>query len=173
MGQALRRTPVSPIAEAFAELYHTIWLVVIVFSIGWTAIYPTLGTWVAVKMVRKTSEGSGESRPSFGPVLVVHLLYSLLLANPYALFFVLIHLSGWPVAMMWLGAVGYAAVLPVCADLLLLRWVPAGLGIQWLRWAPSAKAAAAAGSVAVLIALSSAIGSAILGVYLLAYWRGV
>jgi len=112
------------------------------FSIGWSLVYTTLGSWFKVWLIHLKLVPSADMQKRYGPVIVSHIVYSVLFVNPWLLFGIIIYL-GFNVdigAIGWLIiAILYFWFLPLGTECLLLRVLPRWSRLKWLRYQPPLK----------------------------------
>ena len=108
------------------------------FSCGWFFVYVILGSWFKVKLVNLRMRGDLRTNKRLMPVFISHLLFSLALVNPFALYvFTLIgeNISDstiWGIVLLIL----YLGLLPIIWECLFLRFVSRLKGLRWLQWKP-------------------------------------
>ncbi len=130
----------TPVAVAFIVL---VWL--ILFCIAWFIIYTTLGSWLKVRLIHIRLAPSAGIPRRYGPVILSHILYSILFVNPVTLDYVArwldteANING----LQWLSIVIlYFWLLPVGTDCLcfgLLRLLPSWSVLKRLKYQPPLK----------------------------------
>ena len=111
------------------------------FSCGWFFVYVILGPWIKVKLVNLRIGGDLRKNKRLVPVFISHLLFSLVLVNPFTL--LIVGLTGgyifnyriWGVVLIVL----YLGLLPILWECLLLRFISRWKGLKWLWWKPPLK----------------------------------
>jgi len=111
------------------------------FSIGWFVIYATVGSWLKVRLIHFKQDPAIDVPKRYGPVIVSHILCSLLFVNPWLLFYILLCLnaqvkSGY---LLLTIAVLYFLTLPIGTDCLVTRFLPKWSRLKWFEYRPSLK----------------------------------
>ena len=108
------------------------------FSFGWFFVYVILGSWFKVKLVNLRMRGDLRTNKRLVPVFISHLLFSLLLVNPFTILVVISigeNISDstiWGIVLLIL----YLGLLPIIWECFLLRYVSRLKGLRWLQWKP-------------------------------------
>lgn len=125
------------LAAAISRLFELlVW-----FSVGWLFVYSIIGPWLKVKLVHWRVAGSSLTTRRVGPVYFSHLLFSLLLVNPYTLIWAVFLCEDIDSAIaIFLLYFAYFFVLPQVCELLCLRLLPRWWGkASWFAWQPPLK----------------------------------
>lgn len=111
------------------------------FSCGWFLSYVILGPWLKVRLVHLRMGRDLQSNKRIVPVFISHLLFSLVLVNPFTLLVlsfkvdVIFNSRIWGVVLLVL----YLGLLPIIWECLLLRFISRWKGLKWLQWKPPLK----------------------------------
>ena len=111
------------------------------FSCGWFLVYVILGSWFKVRLVHLRIGRDSQSNKRVGPVFISHLLFSLVLVNPYTLLILGLKVDNlfnswiWSIVLLVL----YLGVFPIIWECLLLRFVSRWKRLKWLQWRPPLK----------------------------------
>ncbi len=111
------------------------------FSCGWFLSYVILGSWIKVKLVHLRIGRDLQTNKRVVPVFISHLLFSLVLVNPFTLLVLSFKVDDifnsriWGVVLLVL----YLGLLPIIWECLLLRFVSRWKGLKWLQWKPPLK----------------------------------
>jgi len=112
------------------------------FSCGWFLVYVILGPWAKVKLVHLRIGRDLPSNKRVKPVFISHLLFSLVLVNPYILFMLIFKIideefisRSWAIVLL----IFYLGVLPIACECLLLRFISRWKRLRWLQWRPPLK----------------------------------
>lgn len=129
-------------AIQLGELIYALSIFSLSFSIGWFVIYTTVGSWLKVRLVRIRLDPSADIPKRYGPVIVSHILSSLLFVNPLILFLIICFLnfkadiSG---IFCFIVAILYLWLLPLGTDCLVTRLLPKWSRLKWFEYRPSLK----------------------------------
>jgi hypothetical protein len=137
--------------RALAETFSRVAIVLLIFAflvlfcIAWFVIYTTLGSWLKVRLIHIRLAPSAGIPRRYGPVILSHILYSILFVNPVTLDYVArwldteANINGF----QWLSVVIlYFWLLPVGTDCLcfsLLRLLPSWSALKRLKYRPPLK----------------------------------
>jgi outer membrane protein assembly factor BamB len=108
------------------------------FSCAWFLVYAIFGPWLKVKLIHL---GHGKNLPSarrFGPVYISHILFSVLLVNPFIMLILALKFSDIvdsEILFTFLKVV-YFWMLSLLLECLLLRVVGRWRILRWFQWRP-------------------------------------
>ncbi len=131
------------------------------FSCGWFLVYVILGSWFKVRLVNLRMGTDLQKNKRLVPVFISHLLFSLVLVNPFVLLVVTLigeNISGsriWGVVLF----VIYLGLLPIILECLLLRFVSRWKRLKWLQWKPSLKRVVLVSLVLSMVSFSAGYGA--------------
>ena len=131
----------SPGAIMMAELAAAIAIFTWVFVIGWFVIYTTVGSWLKVRLIHLRLTPSVDVPKRYGPVIVSHIVYSILFVNPWLILCLLWCLTAEVniVFLLLMIAILYFWFLSLGTECLLLRVLPKWPRLKWLRYQPPLK----------------------------------
>lgn len=134
------------------------------FSCGWFLVYAILGPWFKVKLIHLKAAKSLPSARRFGPVFVSHILFSIVLVNPYTMLVVSFNLGDIVDSTIWknLLIIVYFWVFSIVLECLLLRVLARWRRLRWFQWRPPLRRAI---PVSLLIS-TFGFGAGLAGIYL-------
>lgn len=146
------------IAIAFADAAAAIFAVL--FSIGWSIFYTTLGSWLKIRLIHLKLL-STELPRRYGPVIVSHIIFSLIFVNPWLIFYIIGDSDNLPGPdYLWLiPTILYLWLPSVAIDCLLLRLLPKWQRLKWLKYNPPLKRLVFANLAASLVTFGTTFGS--------------
>lgn len=124
-----------------AEAVQAVAAFSVFFSIGWFVIYTTAGSWLKVWLIHLGLSVSADIPKRYGPVIVSHIVCSVLFVNPLLLAYIMGHLNAEvdSVYLLLIIAILYFWLLPTGMDCLLLRLLPRWSRLKWLKYQPPLK----------------------------------
>lgn len=113
----------------------------VLFSIAWFVIYSTVGSWLKVQLTHLRLDPSVGIPKRYGPVIVSHMICSVLFVNPFVILYLFWSSSSIldiPLLRLIIAIV-YFWVVPVGTDLLIMRLLPRWSRLKWLKYRPPLK----------------------------------
>ena len=110
------------------------------FSCGWFFVYVILGSWFKVKLVNLRMKGDLRTNKRLLPVFISHLLFSLVLVNPFTILVGLIVI--WEIDYIFdsqifrILLILYFGLLPIICERLFFRFICRLKWFRWLQWKP-------------------------------------
>jgi len=122
------------IAEAIAKAFIKFaW-----FSCGWFLVYAILGPWFKVKLIHLRIGEISPSTRRFGPVFVSHILFSIILVNPYTMLLLVLKFEDMidSKILSILLVFIYFWILSIALECLFLRVASRWRMLRWFQWQP-------------------------------------
>jgi hypothetical protein len=142
----------------YAELLGAIAIFSLLFSVSWFVTYTTAGSWLKVRLIHFKADPAIDVPRRYGPVIVSHILSSVLFVNPWLLFYMLFYLNakvnnGY---LLLTISILYFLAFGTGTDCLVTRLLPKWSGLKWLEYRPPIKRSAAANLVVSIMTLAVA-----------------
>ena len=149
---------------ALEQAEHELFFLGLFFGLGWFLFYGLIGSWLKVKLA--TNKNSQDRR--FGPVFVSHIVFSMIMVNPYITKYIFYYFTGYSdfnLAGSYLFVGCYFTLLPLVLELISMRLIARLKWFKWFLWRPELKKVVPISLLTSLIGLGG--GYLAMGLYLI------
>ena len=153
----------DPIGEALAAAIAVAGVAMYWSFAAWFVVYTTVGAWLKVRLTIGGKGRASDAGSRLAPVMLCHVLYSIVFANPYTFFAIADTLIPEDLpdhdAVTIIYLVSYFWLLPMGIDSLLIRAARRWECLRWFRCSQTRGRAVLANLVASLTAFGGGLGA--------------